>query len=357
MRGSLRLSLLSAGILAAVGCANDSTLSHVSDTYGHGSGSISGRVCDPSRYVWLEGASVYTHIIDTAGELRDTRETLTDADGNWVLDDLAAGTYTVYEQYGSTTIDMFDVTVSNAVETEVPPPDCTGSADVQVAVITGDFDDFQTVLETVGVGSYHDVDGQTGDEMLQFLENPTEMALYDAIFFAGGHLEDGIFYSLDHSEDATVATVQTNLKDYVKGGGVVFASDWSYDVIEQTWPDMIDFMTNDTPDASQVGEPGLLSCDVSNSDLADTLGQDTVKMNLDLDAWPVVDAVGDGPKVFLRADAPWRTGMTTDTENDSPLLVEIESGKGKIVFTPWRFSANLDGARLKVVKWLMDREL
>lgn len=347
---------LFAAALVLVGCENESNLARVPDMYGHGDGAISGRVCDPERYVWLEGATVYLHVIDSSGELRDTRKTTSDEDGWWVLDDLASGTYTVYVQYGSTTVDMFDAKVTSGSETEVPSGACSGSADVEVAVVTGDFDDFDAVLEAVGIGGAHDVDGQTGAELLQFLENPTEMARYDAIFFAGGHLEEGIFYSAE-AGDETVALVKDNLKSYVSDGGIVFASDWSYDVIEETWPGQIDFLGNGEPDSAQIGEPELLVADVTSSNLEDALGKDTVKMDHDLDAWPVIDAVGDEARVFLSADAHWRKGMETSVEENSPLLVEFELGKGAVVFTTFRMSANLDDKRLEVVRWIVDREL
>lgn len=350
-------SILLISLLGLAACENESNLARVPDTYGHGDGALTGRVCDPERFVWLEGATVYLHVIDSSGELRDTRKTTSDEDGYWILDDLASGTYTVYVQYGSSTLDMFDATVKNESETEVPSGACSGSADVEVAVVTGDFDDFDAVLEAVGIGGAHDVDGQTGAELLQFLENPDEMAKYDAIFFAGGHLEEGIFYSTDGSAAETVATVKDNLKTYVTDGGKVFASDWSYDVIEETWPGQITFLGSGDPDSAQIGEPELLVSDVNSNDLEDTLGSETVKMDHDLDAWPVADAVGDDAKVFLSADATWRKGMDTAVEKNSPLIVEFEAGKGAAVFTSFRMSANLEGPRLKVVQWLINREL
>lgn len=350
-------TLLPVLLLAAVACESDNGLQKVTDRYGQGEGSITGRVCDEERAVWLEGASVYTHIIDSSGELRDTRTTLSDADGYYTLDNLDNDTYRVYIQYGSTTIDMFDVDVLNARETEVPSTTCAGSAGLDVAVVTGDFDDMDTVLEAAGIGGYNLVNGQTGDELLQFLQNPAELATYDAIFFSGGHLEEGVFYSTDGSATATAEAVQEGLRSYVKGGGVVIASDWSYDVIEQTWPSKMTFIDESRPDASQVGEPVNLSVTVSGSDLKDELGQDTLKVNFDLDAWPVVDSVEDEVKVFLRGDAPWRIGMDTGTESNSPMMVEFTEGKGTVVYVPFRMSANLEGKPGKAVKWLLEREL
>jgi hypothetical protein len=344
--------------LTGAACSTENTLNKRSSQYGEGDGAITGRVCDESRYVWLEGATVYTHIIDTDGELRDTRQAITDADGAWTLDDLADGTYTVYVQYGSTTVDTFNARVKNGKTTEVPEPDCTGSADVQVAVVTGDFDDFEAVLTTVGVGGYKVVDGQTGDEMVDFLTDAEELALYDAIFFAGGHLEDHVFYTSDGDAVQQVASVTESLKDYVSGGGIVFASDWSYDVIEQVWPGQIEFYGEDSePDAAQVGEPATITASITNDDLESEVGKDQVKITFDLDTWPVAVKAGDGAKVWLKGDAGWREGQETGTAEGSPLLVQFESGDGEVVFTPWRMSANLEGNSLSVVKWLLGREL
>jgi hypothetical protein len=342
-------------VLGLLGCENDNSLSYVPNNYGHGEGSISGRVCDPESYLWLADATVYTHIIDTSGELRDTRKTLTDENGEWLLEDLADGTYTVYVQYGSTTVDMFDAVVSSGRETAVPNATCTGSAGTDVAVVSGDFDDFDSVLQKVGIGGAKAVDGQRGDQLLQFLTNVDEMKSYDAIFFAGGHLESGIFYG--DAGDETVKTVKANLKDYVESGGVVYASDWSYDVIAETWPSAMEFAGNGDPDSAQIGEPELLKCEVTISGLKDAVGKDTVKMDHDLDAWPIATSVGDETKVFLRADAPWRKGMETGSETNAPILAEFESGKGAVVFSSWRFSANLEDPGLDVVKWVLDRHL
>ena len=342
-------------VLGLTDCDNDNALSYVPNLFGHGDGAISGQVCDPESYLWLEGATVYTHIIDTSGELRDTRKTLTNENGEWTLDDLADGTYTVYVQYGSTTVDMFDAIVTNGTEVEVPNATCSGAAGTDVAVISGVFDDFDAVLKKAGIGGARDVDGQRGDELLQFLGNLEEMKSYDAIFFAGGHLEAGIFYG--DAGDETVATVKSNLKEYVEKGGVVYASDWSYDVVSETWPSQIDFVGNGQPDDAQIGEPALLKCEITTSSLEKAVGKDTVKINLDLDAWPVIDSIGDDAKVFLRADAPWRQGMETGTEENSPMLVEFESGKGAVVFSSWRMSANLDDPGVDVVRWVLDRHL
>ena len=345
-------------LLLVVGCTNDNDLTRVDDHYGIGESSISGRVCDETRNVWLEGASVYTHIIDTSGELRDTRKVTTDDDGRWALEDMAGGTYTVYVQYGSTTLDMFDVTLEEGETFEMDEPSCSGARDLEVAVVTGDFDDFEQVLEAVGIGGFHAVDGQTGAELVQFLTAPDQLAAYDAIFFAGGHIEEGIFYSTDGADQATVDTVIATLQAYVEEGGVVIASDWSYDVVERAWPRRIEFYGDDErPDAAQVGVPTVIDTTVADSDLADVLGRERLRIQFDLDTWPVAESVDEGVRTLLSGTAPWQVGTEAGTSAEAPILVSFESGDGHVVFTPWRMMTNLDGTALEVVQWVVDEHL
>ena len=44
-------------------------------------GGITGQLCDEVRQVWLEGATVYTHLYDDDGVIYDTVTDVTDAEG------------------------------------------------------------------------------------------------------------------------------------------------------------------------------------------------------------------------------------------------------------------------------------
>ncbi|MFZ5475241.1 MAG: carboxypeptidase regulatory-like domain-containing protein [Myxococcota bacterium] len=345
-------------LLLLVGCKNDSGLSRVADHYGRGDGSISGRVCDEVRGVWLPDATVYTHVIDDSGELRDSRQATTDEEGRWKLEELAAGVYTVYVQYGSSTLDMFDVTVIDGEDTPVDEPNCSGSRDLEVAVVTGDFDDFETVLQNLGIAGYHLVDGQTGAELVQFLGNAEQLAAYDAVFFAGGHLEEGVFYSTDGAEQQTADAVVAGLQAYVDAGGVVIASDWSYDVLERAWPRRVEFYGDDAqPDAAQVGIPGGVEARVEDPELRDAVGHDRVNITFDLDAWPVVESVDSEVRVLLTARADWQFGTEDGSTSDSPVALDWAQGDGRVAFTPWRMLSNLDGTGLETVRWIVDQQI
>lgn len=343
---------------ALVACKNESEI-HVITDVGEGDGiSISGWVCDYDRNTWLEGALVYTHVFTPEGVLAMTVQATTDAEGLWVLPDLYENSdYTVYIQSGSTILDMFDVHIGTE-SVVLDEPDC-GGGDLKVAVISGDYDEFTVVLDALGISSYDEVNGQTGEELVQFLSDAEHMAVYDVIFFDGGHLEEDIFYDTDGSDTAGETTlVKDTLRAYVEAGGLVVASDWAYDVVEQTWPQRIDFLGDDrVPDEAQKGEPATVTATVADADLVDHLGAGSMTVLYDLDVWPPIEAVDDKVTVHVTGDVSWRQGDSSASLSGVPLLVSFRSSAGAVIFNTWRNVANADGDPMKAVKYLVQSSL
>lgn len=352
----MRTSVLLFALLAA--CASDRELRYVKDYGGTYESTLSGRVCDANSGRWLEGAVVYTHIVNDADELIDTKETYTAADGTWALEELRGDqTYTVYVQYGNEIVDMFDVEVPDNAEIQVPMPAC--GADLgRVAVITGNYDDWASVLGEVGVTNYELVNGLTGAELGQFLSGPENLAEYGALFFAGGHIEEDVIYDTDGTDtDGTVTAVRTAIRDFVSNGGFVYASDWSYDVIELCWPDRIDFLGDDEePDAAQLGEPDTVRSSIVNDELEEAVGGDRVDVSFDLDTWPVIESVDDNVTVYQEAaEVGYREGTEQRTQSDAPLLVSFSPDDGHVVFSSWRVAANLEGRGPGVIRFVLDK--
>lgn len=351
----MRTSLLLLTFLAA--CQSDNGVSYVKDYGGIYESTLSGRVCDADSGRWLEGAVVYTHVVNDADQLIDTIETYSAADGTWSLEELRGDqTYTVYVQYGNEIVDMFNVDVPDNAEVEVPTPAC--GADLgRVAVITGNYDDWEAVLAEVGVTNYQLIDGLTGSELGQFLSGSENLAEFGALFFAGGHIEEDVVYDTDGSDTAGVVTaVRTAIRDYVSNGGFVYASDWSYDVVELCWPDRINFLGDDEdPDAAQLGEPDTVRAEILDADMVESVGGDQVDVSFDLDTWPVIESVDDQVTVYQRADeVGYREGTAQRTHSDAPLLVSFSPDDGRVVFSSWRVAANLDGRGPAVVKYVLD---
>jgi hypothetical protein len=311
---------------------------------------ISGQLCHPLTGFWLENALVYTHLYDTSDVVYDSRSDYTDADGSYELTDLVAERpYEIYVQLGQDVIDKFVVELGEE-DLQLPAPECAEDVSLDVAVITGAYDELEPMLQAIGVTGVRLIDGQAGNEIVDFLTDPLAMSDFDIIFFDGGHREDGVIYGTGPTD-----VVRDSLRSYVQQGGVIFTSDWAYDVVESVWPEAVDFYGDDTvPDAAQVGETATLVADVVEDELAENLDAEQLDITYDLPVWPVVESAADSVDVYLRADAPWRHGFETGTTEDAPLLLAFDDGDGRVMFTTYRNSANNTEAMQGVLLTLMD---
>ena len=189
----MRQVLLLSTVLA-FGC-NDQQFHSLQNVPQWGELSLSGRLCHPETKVWLKGATVYTHLIDENGDLWGTLDTVADDEGFFTLDRMEAGQdYQVYVQWGNELVQKLDVTMPDTDYT-MPNPDCGSFSGLSAAVVTGDFDDFTEVLPLLGIEAWDTVEGTSTDQLSQFLANGDALLEYDVIFFPGGHVEEGVFYT------------------------------------------------------------------------------------------------------------------------------------------------------------------
>ena len=420
MRHGLYLLLALASL---AGCSENSVKSlEPAAEEGQPPGSILGRVCDPSGRHWLPDAMAYANLIDTNGKLYDTRKSYTDRDGYFLLDDMPSGTvYTVYIQYGDEILQTHEVNVENGDEMVLEEPDCFDPLELDVAVISGDYDDFQTVLSHMGFANYEVIDGLIGAEMAGFLTDLDKMLQYDIIVFNGGHVEEGLIYPapveeeddadadggpvFDMDEDADAdadaddtgdpapeetgdpepdgedtgdadaddgdsdggapsepldvhETIIENLRNYVAAGGAVYASDWAYDVVEQAWPEAIDFVGADAiPNSAQKGEYGEVDAIISDEYLALWLEapEDRIAIEYDLPVWPPIVGPEEGStiNVHLRGSIDYRGGIHVYNMANSPLLVSFASGEGKVAYSTFRIAKNADRYVVLTLQYMM----
>lgn len=335
----------------------ETTLTAIND---NGDGSVDGilgRVCDPATSTWLEGAVAYTHLFRD-GELYDTRRAVSDADGYWNLTDLSPEkTYTVYIQYGSELIDQRDIYIPPAGGVALDEPACGGGTG-RLAVVSGNYDDLGRVLEGLGYGGYEAVNGNNADELAALLSNPDNLIVYDAILFSGGHIEEDVLYDSDGSgHQAQVDAVVGSLQAYVAQGGVLIATDWSYDLIEAGWPEAVDWYGDDLmPDDAQRGEPGTVNAKVEDDDLASKTGLSTAEVKYDLPTFPVIEDVGPDTTVYLFGPVSYREGMETQ-QLAGPMTIGFNDGDGEVIFFNWRFDANAKTQGWDVLRVMLDQRL
>jgi len=344
-------ALLATALLVS-GC-NDITLVPIgSPKSGVSPGEIHGRLCNVDGRSWLADAVVYTNIIDADGKLTDTVTSYTDIDGNWELTDLPGDvTYTVYFQHGDDSIDPVDVYLPPGESVKLEEPACFDPLDLDVAVITGEYDDFELVLANMGFANYTLVDGLDLDELSDFLLDSEEMSRYDVVFIDGGALEQGVLYD---AEAGLTSGVVQNLRDFVTNGGQIYVSDWAYDYVESAWPDAIDFVGDDGEvDAAQVGEYGTVNAAVADASMADWLGEDHVDIDYDLPVWPPVESAGPASSIHLTGSVEYRTGTSVTTLPNVPLLASFSSGQGRVVYSSFRVATNASTDMMLVLQYML----
>lgn len=350
MRQTIAL-LLTLGALGGA-CSSDQEFHGDPKQVQEGDLNINGRACDANFNTWVEGAVIYTHLIDSKGNLYKTIETISDVDGFWSLKDLPGETdYTIYVQHGATLLSKFDVYLASKT-LDLEDPACSPPDSFKAAVVTGDYDKFGKVLKQIGIENYDVINGKTGSSLVQFLSSEVALRQYSVIFFPGGHLEEDVIYDTDGSDiDGVVPVVLDSLKNYVDAGGVIYASDWSYDVVEKAWPDAIEFFGDDSiPDDAQVGEEADVMAKIEHEGVSTSLGFSSVEIAFDLDTWPVIESVSSDSYVYMTADIPYRIGMETNQIDDAPIMAGFEYGKGRVVYSSWRQYSNLSGDAKDVIK-------
>jgi len=318
-------------------------------------GSITGRVCDPTGRTWLADALAYVNVTDDAGLIYETRKAFTDLDGYFIIDGLPGNKdYTVYVTYGPDQLMDEPVHVGNGESVTLEEPSCFDPLQLDVAVVKGDYDDFGRVLDDMGFVSYHTINGGDQTELTDFLSSPDELAKYDLIFFNGGLVEDGVFYDTTNASNPVPTLIMDNIRDYVNNGGSIYASDWSYDIIEIGWPDKIDFVgADEVPDDAQKGDYDLLDAAVTDASLSEYLGKQYISVEYDLPVWPPIETTSRTVSVHLTGTVPYSDGLSDYTLSSVPLLVTFNSDQGKVAYSTFRVVRNGNEDMLQTLQYIM----
>ncbi|MEC8422975.1 MAG: hypothetical protein VX000_04310 [Myxococcota bacterium] len=319
-------------------------------------GVVQGRVCDPSGRTWLADALVYTHLTTSDGRIIETATAYSDRDGFWYIDSLPPEReYTFYVQYGDDLIETHTLWVDDGDEVALEEPDCFDPLQLDVAVVAGDYDNFDFVLDDMGFANYYVVNGLLESELSTFLMDLEAMNTYDIIFLNGGHVEENIIYDLEDSDaPAQVATIRQNLFDYVQAGGTLYASDWAYDAVETVWPDRIEWVGDDAvPDDAQHGEYDLVTANIRDAAMADWLGRATLDVEFDLPVWPPMESVDGSVTTHLEGNISYRIGTSSYNLAQAPIMASFTSGEGRVVFSSFRVAKNGTSDMLLLLQYMM----
>ena len=279
---------------------------HTCDT-----GTVQGTICAPDLHTSVAGATVTVSGVCDGQSF--TQTTTTNASGQFTIT-VPAGTWNLTATSGSFT-QSFPITVT-AGETTTNTMDqqyCFSATITKLAVITGAGDQIENLLTATGFTPTL-IDGTTtgfAANALPFLLSPTQLAEYNVIFIDcgagrtsitqadGGQSYDEFYLGPDS------ATIATNLQNFVKNGGSVYASDWAFIFIYLGWGTQFEWETsagNTSPGSiSFPFDPydlmgfknQTVTANVVDTGLAGYLGKNTVTISFPttMNHWGLLSAV------------------------------------------------------------------
>jgi len=267
------------------------------------------------------GATVSTTVENTPVD------TLTDGDGRFLLSDLPPGPYTLTVEKGSFST-LFDVEIVGGELTSLPDPECLDPSGVEIAVVTGEYDSIEQILDGLGLG-YDSFDGITGTAYASFLGDSTALAAYDIVFINCGISWD--WYG-------SGSTIGAALRTYVEDGGSLYVSDWSAGLVEFAWPDLMDWYGDDTVvTEALVGASGTYQAKLLDPNMQQLVGAQQADLHFNYNNWAVAEKEAQSATALVRGRAPLDAGGEV---LGSPLALRYDSaGGGQLLFTSFHNEA------------------
>ena len=254
----------------------------------------------------------------------------------------------------------------------------------EVAVVPGDFDTPEAVLDKLEVGytrydGWHDngprydyegdydwtaLSEDPNAEVEDFLTDKYAIGAFDVVFLSSGMRGAGEFlYNNANEPDDQLVTdpaVVASVQECVDQGGHLYVTDWAYDLIEVAFPDAVDFLGDDLNlDDAQRGEPQTVNARVIDEALMDSLemsaGANEVEAIFNFDSWAVVEAVGADTTVLVEADVIYQDGADMIPIAASPVVLEFEHGAkgGKVIYSAFHTEAQITTDVQDIINFLI----
>ncbi|MBW2735142.1 MAG: carboxypeptidase regulatory-like domain-containing protein [Deltaproteobacteria bacterium] len=221
----------------------------------------------------------------------------------------------------------------------------------RIAVITGAWDRLEKVLDKLGVEEkvfFNGTDLLGGSESMQaLLQNGALLAQHHIVFINCGTRFEALVTQPGPARNV--------LREYVKAGGRLFATDYSYDFIEQVFPEFIDFQAStqnewtlpEEPNAAEVGTANLdFEADVMDESLAQWLKLPEIGALLPngklhvrgfKDFWAMQSSVSERGKVWVsgRVSGIGVSGETRPLTSSYSFIDDDGQGCGRVFFSSY----------------------
>lgn len=300
-------------------------------------GAVAGRVCGPDGVTWLAVASVW---IEPEGAAR--MSTTSDGEGRYRLDGVPVGQQTLHIEKGSFSATR-DVDVPAGETLIIPDDTCELDLGPRIAVVRGSqYDNVEGVLQELGVQA-EVIDAYQTDWAEQLLSDDEALLQYDILFL---NCRSNETTYVDRPD------MQERLRAFVEGGGSVHASDQAYDLIEATFPDMINFFGEDNVRgaADQGDSVDQLAAEVLDDGLQTALGHVEIELHYGLSTWSAMVSVDERVHVYIEADSPLMTGQVLE---HAPQLVGFDHGAGRVIYSSFHQEPGIGVDQEQVVRLIL----
>ena len=120
-------------------------------------------------------------------------------------------------------------------------------------------------------------------------------------------------------------TAVTNLQNWVRGGGALYASDWAYTIIESAFPGKLSYYASPDP---RVGVSGAIQASVADSQFAADSGLTNLALDLDQNSWVILSP--SAVTTLVEADV---TAAGPQSVSAAPMVVRFSEGSGTVVYS------------------------
>jgi hypothetical protein len=227
--------------------------------------------------------------------------------------------------------------------------------DQRYLVVTGQFDRIQDVLERMELDNVTLHDG-----------NPASSVWAEDLFATRDYINtfDAIFINCGVSEAEIAAGLSpnalNNIRNYVAQGGALYVSDWAYGVVEQAFPDKLNFYGDDTRnDTAEVAIGGQYVATVIDEGLRERVGAPSFTIDISFQLGTVIQEVAPDVTIYLETDMQYRRevggDVIADIIRDTPVTVGFKHGVGTVIYTSFHQEEDeeLDGPEDEMLRYLV----
>jgi hypothetical protein len=243
------------------------------------------------------------------------------------------------------------VTIGEAQEKEIPigAETKTEPKPLRLAVTPANFDDMGSLLDRLGEGYRH------VDISMEDLLDCEKLRQYDVVFVPCSGMIPESWLGERVGEGARNASVfsmkeeierqlKESVRAYVRQGGILYASDWQFTIVQMTFEDALD-----RSQEHALGKEQYVEAELVDSGLAETLGSSSIKLHFDKDGWHPASFAGSNVTTYMRGSYETMDGK----QMTKPLLVRIRDGEGEVFFTAFHNEVQNSEEEKRLLEYLI----